>query len=1353
MFQFTGGLSNAGELIQLLAPDATLIDEVTYDDVNPWPINADGFGPSAELSDVNLDNNDGNNWVAFTLNGTPGGAPLIIPGCLDPSANNYDVTATVEDGSCIYNSPTVIINELHYNPCTDQGNNTDFEFLELYNASAGSIDISGWEIVGFDFTFPAATTIAAGEYIIVAVTPATYTGNGYQVFGPIFGGLSNAGEAISLLDDLGNFIDYVSYGTSSPWPASPNGNCSSLELGDPNNNNYDAGSWQGSYTEYGTPGGTNSAYFECVDCTDPGAVSSTEVNEGFESGSLTWTESNVGDWIVSASSPINGTYSLKHNLSGVSGASEITTDMECLIYDGLCTTWQFQVANGAWDPEVSDRFLIHLAATEQNLNSGTVNGYAVGLNYSGSSDIIGLYRITNGAVAATLMESNFDVNASEIIGIEVQKNNVGEWMLRIDRNGGFDNLLAAAPLAVSDLTYIEGRYFGLRFEFANPAVAGLLRLDDVSISQCGVETIYYSVSSGNTSDTIWSTNDLAVVGDAITFSRYKRLVVQTGHTVTTDDRVIADDMSTEIGGTLVGNASPLDIVLYGNFINDGSFDAGSSNVKLKGSSSQIISGANPIVFNKLSMDNPTLAIIGSTTSVRNVLYPNKGTITSGGNLTLLDNATYTGYVAPFGASANISGNVIHQTYLQLASNTGWTTVGPATDGLTIEDWNDDIITTGFSGSDYPLSLFTNVQHYDESIPGARNIGYVTPTSNLELLNNNVAYYIYEFANAITLDAVGSVRKGSITLPLEFTNTGGGANDGWNLVYNIYPAPVDLEALVANSDPAIGSGPETATTFYMWNQSLNTYQVYQAVTMTGTAPRFVAPSQAFFVSVLDSHLDFQFDEWIKDVDQTGLNILREEPAFPKITLALNSGATHDEAYLIFREGAQAGFEPMDAIKLYSFDVAAANFAFVNTDGEDLVIDARSMEELQQGLSIPIFLNAIAGGNIELSLEGLENMPDNLCMSIEDLLTGEFYTLNEGESFSFNADEQSSEQRFVLHLAPVVAAQKSDLMCYNANNGSVAAQSVVAGEMNYTWYNENNQVIASEISASGSEINNLSAGSYFLVISGDNLTCGESVITFEIEQPLAESVEISPVFAACNTENNASIDALFANTNSYSWSIAGDGFADSGSSESEMLQIQNLAAGIYTLTINTTCNSWNTELNLNDPMAVTADFGSSAQVLELSNGAASVDFTFNGSGADVYSWNFGDGAAADLQNPSHTYVAQGEYVVTLQASNANCSNQSQMQITVLAESVSVEEIVSAEVAVIYGNDQISLQFNAWNEGLYTINVYDITGKLVVSENSNINKGSVWNMPLDKMSAGANQISISDQNQVIYNTRIVR
>ena len=52
-----GGISGGGETIQLIAADGvTVVDEVTYDDANPWPGAPDGNGPSLELINPTFDN-------------------------------------------------------------------------------------------------------------------------------------------------------------------------------------------------------------------------------------------------------------------------------------------------------------------------------------------------------------------------------------------------------------------------------------------------------------------------------------------------------------------------------------------------------------------------------------------------------------------------------------------------------------------------------------------------------------------------------------------------------------------------------------------------------------------------------------------------------------------------------------------------------------------------------------------------------------------------------------------------------------------------------------------------------------------------------------------------------------------------------------------------------------------------------------------------------------------------------------------------------------------------------------------------------------------------------------------------
>ncbi|MHC4235693.1 MAG: lamin tail domain-containing protein, partial [Planctomycetota bacterium] len=65
-YVYPGRLSDAGESLKLLDAGATVIDKVVYDDRAPWPVTADGLGPSLELIDPAQDNNTPRNWRAST---------------------------------------------------------------------------------------------------------------------------------------------------------------------------------------------------------------------------------------------------------------------------------------------------------------------------------------------------------------------------------------------------------------------------------------------------------------------------------------------------------------------------------------------------------------------------------------------------------------------------------------------------------------------------------------------------------------------------------------------------------------------------------------------------------------------------------------------------------------------------------------------------------------------------------------------------------------------------------------------------------------------------------------------------------------------------------------------------------------------------------------------------------------------------------------------------------------------------------------------------------------------------------------------------------------------------------------
>jgi hypothetical protein len=68
-----GSLNNTGETVTLVDPMDETAVAVAYEDNDGWITEPDGDGPSLELMDYNLPNEEAASWAAsFVLGGTPG---------------------------------------------------------------------------------------------------------------------------------------------------------------------------------------------------------------------------------------------------------------------------------------------------------------------------------------------------------------------------------------------------------------------------------------------------------------------------------------------------------------------------------------------------------------------------------------------------------------------------------------------------------------------------------------------------------------------------------------------------------------------------------------------------------------------------------------------------------------------------------------------------------------------------------------------------------------------------------------------------------------------------------------------------------------------------------------------------------------------------------------------------------------------------------------------------------------------------------------------------------------------------------------------------------------------------------
>ncbi len=139
--------------------------------------------------------------------------------------------------------PPIVINEIHYEP----ENKLDrAEYIELYNAGTGQVDLSGWYFSdGISYSFPNGTIINGGGYIVIAQDVAALNAKfGVTAHGAYEDRMANDGERIVLRNADGQKIDEVDYQLGFPWPNSCGGGGPSMELINPSLDNDLGGSWR-----------------------------------------------------------------------------------------------------------------------------------------------------------------------------------------------------------------------------------------------------------------------------------------------------------------------------------------------------------------------------------------------------------------------------------------------------------------------------------------------------------------------------------------------------------------------------------------------------------------------------------------------------------------------------------------------------------------------------------------------------------------------------------------------------------------------------------------------------------------------------------------------------------------------------------------------------------------------------------------------------------------------------------------------------------------------------------------------------------------------------------------------------
>jgi PKD repeat protein len=145
----------------------------------------------------------------------------------------------------------------------------------------------------------------------------------------------------------------------------------------------------------------------------------------------------------------------------------------------------------------------------------------------------------------------------------------------------------------------------------------------------------------------------------------------------------------------------------------------------------------------------------------------------------------------------------------------------------------------------------------------------------------------------------------------------------------------------------------------------------------------------------------------------------------------------------------------------------------------------------------------------------------------------------------------------------------------------------------------------------------------------------------------------------------------------------------------------------------------------------------------------EVSFNSVGnLDSYLWDFGDGNTSTESNPTHAYLANGDYVVSLTVTK--CGETSTSLQSVLIDNLSTPEFNLIQSISLSPNPVKNKLYINFIKGPVGIALHDITGKLVLKKDAITTETTVVDM--SALSSGLYLLNISARDG-FFTTKILK
>lgn len=466
---------------------------------------------------------------------------------------------------------------------------------------------------------------------------------------------------------------------------------------------------------------------------------------------------------------------------------------------------------------------------------------------------------------------------------------------------------------------------------------------------------------------------------------------------------------------IIGNS----LEIAGTINNTGKINAVSGSIILGGSVGQAIP-ENIFLNNSiknLSIDNPSDVTLVGSLGITGTLKAATGNLIVQDTLVLVSNQNGTALIDGSG-QGEILGTVGMQRYIDPAF--GYKYLSFPVENAVVGDL------AGIVDLNASFPTFFRYNENRQDSLGNDATGWENYTAGTGSLKPSLGYAV-NFGTGttpVTMSVTGQPVNGDIEILL--TNHNGKYTNGFNLVGNPYPSPIDWNAsgwTKQNIDDAIYFFTASST-----DQYTGTYTSYiNGISSDGSSTGIIPSMQGFFVHVSDSPTDTYPVQGILGLtNQVRVNDFSQEfyktpqssrsgDPLVRLQAKFAGGLSSDHAVIYFDNFARDQFEEnTDALKLINTDPLAPNIYSLSSGNQRLSINGTNFSN-QGPTRIPLGIEIKKTGKIELSLAEIENMNNEVY--IVDMQTKMSYDLK-GRAFEVYLKEGIHNSRFFLVFSETV-----------------------------------------------------------------------------------------------------------------------------------------------------------------------------------------------------------------------------------------------------------------------------------------------------------------------------------------------